>query len=101
MLALSSWYPVAVASAAWRGFWIGIGIAAWMTLISELVPEHLLSRVLSFDYFGSLGLTPVGFVLAGVAASAIAPTTILAVGGALGAMLWFVPLLWRPVRTAA
>ena len=57
--------------------------------------------MLSFDYFGSLGLTPVGFVLAGVAASAIAPTTILAVGGALGAMLWFVPLLWRPVRTAA
>jgi len=40
-------------------------------------------------------------VLAGVAASATAPTTILAVGGALGAMLWFVPLLWRPVRTAA
>ena len=101
VLALSSWYPVAVASATWRGFWIGIGIAAWMTLISELVPEHLLARVLSFDYFGSLGLTPVGFVLAGVAASAIAPTTILAVGGALGAMLWFVPLLWRPVRTAA
>jgi MFS family permease len=101
VLALSSWYPVAVVSATWRGFWIGIGIAAWMTLISELVPEHLLSRVLSFDYFGSFGLTPVGFVLAGVAASAIEPTTILAVGGALGAMLWFVPLLWRPVRTAA
>jgi len=101
VLALASWYPVAVVSAAWRGFWIGIGISAWLTLISELVPEHLLSRVLSFDYFGSLGLTPVGFVLAGVAASAIAPTTILAVGGALGAMLWFVPLLWRPVRTAA
>ncbi len=98
VVALSPWFPLAVAAAAWRGFWIGIGIAAWMTLISELVPEHLLSRVLSFDYFGSLGLTPVGFVLAGIAATAIAPTTILAVGGALGALLWFVPLLWRRVR---
>jgi MFS family permease len=101
VIAVSPWYSLAVASAAWRGFWIGIGIAAWMTLISELVPEHLLSRVLSFDYFGSFGLTPVGFVLAGVVATVIAPTTILAVGGALGAILWFVPLLWRRVRVVA
>jgi MFS family permease len=101
VVAVSPWYSLAVAAAAWRGFWIGIGIAAWFTLVTELVPEHLLSRVFSFDFFGSLGLTPVGFVLAGVAATAIAPTTILAVGGALGAMLWFVPLLWRPVRVAA
>jgi MFS family permease len=101
VLAVSPWYGLAVVSAAWRGFWIGIGIAAWMTLITELVPEHLLSRVLSFDAFGSFALTPVGFVLAGVAATVVAPTTILAVGGALGAILWFVPLLWRKVRVVA
>jgi MFS family permease len=98
VLALSPWYPLAVVSATWRGFWIGIGIAAWMTLITELVPEHLLSRVLSFDQFGSFGLTPVGFVLAGVIATVIDPQIILAVGGALGALLWFVPLAWRKVR---
>jgi hypothetical protein len=69
-----------------------------MNLISELVPEHLLSRVLSFDYFGSLGLTPVGFVVAGAIAGVVAPTTILAVGGTLGALLWFVPLCWAKVR---
>jgi MFS family permease len=101
VLALSPWYSVAVGAAVWRGFWIGVGISAWMTLISELVPEHLLSRVLSFDFFGSLGLTPVGFVLAGVVASAVAPTTVLAVGGALGMVLWFVPLAWRRVRVVA
>ena len=39
-----------------------------MTLITELVPENLLSRVLSFDTFGSFALTPIGFVIAGVAA---------------------------------
>ena len=101
VIALTPWYPLAVGDAAWRGFWIGIGIAAWLTLISELVPEHLLSRVMSFDFFGSLGLTPVGFVLAGVAATTVAPTTILAIGGALGAVLWFVPLVWRRVRIVA
>ena len=101
VLAVSPWYGLAVVSATWRGFWIGIGIAAWTTLISELVPEHLLSRVWSFDMFGSFALTPVGFVLAGAAATVIAPTTILAVGGACGAMLWFVPLFWRKVRVVA
>lgn len=101
VVALSPWYALAVVAVAWRGFWIGIGIAAWLTLITELVPEHLLSRVMSFDFFGSLGLTPVGFVVAGIAATTIAPTTILAVGGALGAILWFVPLAWRPVRIVA
>ncbi len=101
VVALSPWYALAVVAVAWRGLWIGIGIAAWLTLITELVPEHLLSRVMSFDFFGSLGLTPVGFVLAGVAATVVAPTTILAVGGALGAILWFVPLTWKRVRTVA
>jgi hypothetical protein len=71
-----------------------------MTLLNELVPEHLLSRVSSFDFFGSMGLTPVGFSLAGAAAAVVAPTAILAVGGAIGASLWFVPLGWRRVRLA-
>jgi MFS family permease len=101
VVALSPWYPLAVVAATWRGFWIGIGISAWMTLISELVPAHLLSRVLSFDFFGSMGLTPVGFALAGAVATTVAPTTILAFGGVVGFSLWFVPLSWRPVRTAA
>ncbi|MGZ4289891.1 MAG: MFS transporter [Gaiellaceae bacterium] len=101
VVALSPWYPLAVGAAAWRGLWIGIGISAWLTLMTELVPEQLLSRATSIDFFGSIGLTPVGYVLAGAAATAIAPTTILAVGGALGALLWFVPLTWRRVRDAA
>ena len=90
-----------LAAAAWRGLWIGIGISAWMTLMSELVPERLLSRASSIDFFGSIGLTPVGFVLAGVVATLVAPTTILAVGGALGALLWFAPLTWRRCESKA
>ena len=89
------------AAAAWRGLWIGIGISAWLTLMSELVPEQLLARATSIDFFGSIGLTPVGYVLAGAVATVVAPTTILAVGGTLGALLWFVPLGWRRVRMAA
>ena len=101
VLALSPWYPLAVVAAAWRGLWIGVGISAWTTLMSELVPERLLARASSIDFFGSIGLTPVGYVLAGAAATAVAPTTILAIGGALGALLWFGPLTWRRVCVAA
>jgi MFS family permease len=101
VVALSPWYPLALAAAAWRGLWIGIGISAWLTLMSELVPEQLLARATSIDFFGSIGLTPVGYVLAGAVATVVAPTTILAVGGTLGALLWFVPLGWRRVRMAA
>lgn len=101
VLALSPWYPLAVVAAVWRGFWIGLGGASWTTLVTELVPEHLLSRVFSFDFFGSMGLTPVGFAVAGAIAAVVAPTTVLAIGGALGTLLWFVPLLWGRVRTAA
>jgi MFS family permease len=101
VVALSPWYSLAAVAAVWRGFWIGIGISAWLTMITELVPESLLSRVLSLDYFGSFALTPVGYTLAGVAATALAPQTVVAVGGALGLVLWFVPLAWRSVRVAA
>jgi MFS family permease len=100
VIALSPWYALAIGAAVWRGFWIGVGIAAWVTLINELVPEHLLSRVFSFDYFGSMGLTPVGFSLAGAVATLVSPGLILTVGGLIGAGTWFVPLGWRKVREA-
>jgi MFS family permease len=101
VVGLSRWYWLAALAVVWRGLWIGIGISAWTTLITELVPERLLSRVFSFDFFGSLGLTPVGYVVAAAAATAIAPTSILAVGGIVAVGLWFVPLTWRRVRAAA
>jgi MFS family permease len=100
-VAVSPWFWLAAVAVVWRGFFIGIGLAAWLTMITELVPEGLLSRVLSLDYFGSFALTPVGFALAGTATAVLAPTTVVAVGGAIGLVLWFVPLASREVRTAA
>ena len=79
----------------WRGFWIGLGGTAWTTLITELVPERILSRVFSFDSFGWHALMPVGFAVAAVVATVAPPTTIVAVGAALGFVLWFLPLASR------
>lgn len=100
VVGLSPWYWLALIAVVWRGFWIGLGGSAWTTLVTELVPERLLSRVFSFDFFGSLGLTPVGYIVAATLATTIEPTTILAVGGAIAFVLWFVPLTWRRVREA-
>jgi MFS family permease len=100
VVALSPWFWLAAAAVVWRGIGIGIGIAAWMTLLTELVPDRLLSRVYSLDFFGSSGLTPVGYALAAALATTVAPTTILAVGGTVAMTLWFAPLAWRRVRDA-
>ncbi len=69
----------AVAVAAALG---GAGLTAfgamWSTAMQREIPEHLLSRVISYDYFGSLVALPLG----------------LAISGALIAVVGVKPLLW-------
>src|ERR687887_2291650 len=65
VFALSPWYSVAVVASFLRGMCIGFGVAVWETMLMELVPQHMLSRVISLDWFGSFGLTPVGLIVAG------------------------------------
>ena len=81
--------------------WAEDPFALWTTLLTELVPTQFLSRVVSLDFFGSLGLTPVGYAIVGGVAGLFSPAQIIAFGGAAGFVLWFVPLLFREVRAAA
>jgi MFS family permease len=101
VIALSHRFTLALAAAVWRGFFVGFAIALWTTLLTELVPTHFLSRVVSLDFFGSFGLTPVGYAIVGGVAGLFSPAQIIAFGGAAGFVLWFVPLLFREVRAAA
>lgn len=101
VIAVSSSFPLALAGAIWRGFWIGLGGTAWTTLITELVPERVLSRVFSFDSFGWHALMPIGFAFAAAAAAVAPATSIVATGAVLGFVLWFLPLAWKSVRVAA
>lgn len=100
-LALSPWYSLAAAMSLARGAFIGFGIGVWETMLMELVPENRLSRVISLDYFGSLGLTPVGYALAAAVSGLFSPSLIIAAGGATAAVLWTAPLSLRRVRSAA
>jgi MFS family permease len=101
VVALTHSFPLACAAVVWRGFWLGIAISLWTTLLTELVPGRFLSRVVSLDIFGSFALTPVGYAIVGAVAGLFSPAQIVAFGGAFGAVMWFAPLLSREVRRAA
>jgi MFS family permease len=94
-VALSPWYSLAGAFAVFRGFCIGFAVAIWETMLQELVPEHLLGRLVSLDFFGSFGLTPIGLAIAGAISGVAAPGTIIAVG-ALTSAAMFAIVLTRP-----
>ena len=64
----------------------GAGVALfdiwWLTALAQRIPADKLSRVTSYDWTVSLGLVPLGYVLAGPAAGALGATEVL-LGGAL------------------
>ena len=99
VFALSPWYSVAVVASFFRGICIGFGIAVWETMLMELVPQHMLSRVISLDWFGSFGLTPVGLVVVGAVSSLAAPGTIIALGACVSILIVAGGLLSRQIRT--
>ena len=99
-VALVGSYDLAVALIAARGIFVGFANALWETVLVELVPERMLSRVSSLDFFGALGLTPVGYALAAGVAGFFSPSVIISAGFAFAFVLWAVPLSVRRVRSA-
>ena len=100
LFVLSGSYAAAALLMAGRGACIGFGIALWETTLMEEVPASKLSRVISLDYFGSTGLTPVGYALTAVLAPLLPLTPMLLVGFSVAFALWIVPLASRRVRVA-
>ncbi len=99
VFALSPWFPLAIAAAFIRGICIGFGVTIWETMLMQLVPQHMLSRVVSLDWFGSLGLTPFGLLLVGAVSGYAPPGTIIAIGAALSICIIGSGLLSRQIRT--
>jgi MFS family permease len=100
-MALVPSYQAAIALVTMRGGLIGFSNALWETVMIELVPEDKLSRVVSLDYFGSFGLTPVGFALTALLAGFFTASDILVVSFSFAAFLWIAPLASKRLRSAA
>ena len=80
----------------------GTGIALfdvwWLTALAERIPPDKLSRVTSFDWMFSLGLVPLGYLLAGPLATALGAVEVLIAGSALGLLALAMGLLPRQTR---
>ena len=104
------WCPMAIAYAAGApleavlpaalvgGFGFALFDVWWLTALAERIPPDRLSRVSSYDWMVSLGLLPVGYLLAGPLADALGAAEVLAVGSALAMIAWLLALLPRETR---
>jgi MFS family permease len=81
--------PVAVLCAA--GFLASVGLTSgdiiWFTTFQLQVPDHLMSRLSSFDWFGSVVLNPIGYALVGPLADRVGIATTLYLAAALNALV--------------
>ena len=75
------------------------GTIAWATAKQRHVPARLLGRVSSLDWLISIGLLPLSYALTGPISAALGARTTLIWAGVLGAIVTFVPLLSRRVRS--
>ncbi len=71
----------------------------WHTTMQQEIPPEKLSRVYSYDALGSIGLVPIGYVLAGPIADAIGVRATLWGAAAVGIAVTLAVLLVRDVRT--
>jgi predicted MFS family arabinose efflux permease len=80
----------------------GIGVALfevwWQTALAERIPPDRLSRVASYDWTVSLGLLPIGYLLAGPAAEAWGSAEVLGAGSAIATLTLAALLLSPSVR---
>ena len=65
------------------GAGLSLFIVWWETALAANIPPQSLSRVTAFDWMGSLGLTPIGYLAAGPVAEAVGARETLAAGAVL------------------
>jgi MFS family permease len=92
--------PTAVLCAV--AFVAAIGLTSgdiiWFTTFQRHVPDHLMSRLSSFDWFGSIALNPLGYALIGPLANRLGVATTLYVAAALNVSVSILVALTPSVR---
>ena len=100
LLALAAPLPLVAIAAV--GFLVGAGFALgenlYVTAFQRNIPEHALSRISSYDWFGSVALNPIGYALIGPVAETIGIPETLAIAGVLNVLVCLSVLLVPSVR---
>ena len=89
---------VLVGLGAGVGLGFALGGTIWETTLQRNVPEHALSRISSYDWFGSIALNPIGYLIIGPLAEAIGTPTALAACGVLNMAVCLIVVLVPSVR---
>lgn len=97
-LGLSPWFVGAALVQVVRGFCVGFAITLWDTMLMQRVPGHMLSRVISMDWFGSLGLLPAGLGLWALLSGFASPGTLIAASMAFCTALYLLGLADPRIR---
>ena len=87
VLAMAPPLPVAVVAALAfvSGVCIDVFEVLWQTTLQQQIPPESLSRVASYDWLGSLALTPIALATAGTLVAAVGLDRALWISGLLGA----------------
>jgi MFS family permease len=80
------------------GMGISLFIVWWETELTRRMPPHLLGRVTSYDWMGSLALLPLGYVAAGPLGEALGAATVLGAAAAIAIVAQACGLLVRETR---
>lgn len=110
MIAILTWPPAFIVFALGLSLWVvvpmsivaGVGFGVfevwWMTALAERIPPGALSRVTSYDWMVSLGLLPLGYVVAGPLADSVGSSEVLAGGSVIALIALALGLLPRETR---
>jgi MFS family permease len=99
LLALGAHIAVLAAGTFLAGAGMMLGISLYESTFQRVIPPEVLSRVSSYDWFGSVALQPVGLVIWGPIAAVIGIHEALWVAAILLFTSILAPLLVREVRT--
>jgi MFS family permease len=91
-MGVTNWVPLIMVSAFFAGIAFDFFFVLWQTAMQTHIPRESLSRVSSYDAFGSLALAPIGLIVAGPLTEKFGTsTTLIAMGlvfiALLGAVL--------------
>jgi DHA3 family tetracycline resistance protein-like MFS transporter len=77
---------------------LSTGEIVWQTVLQQRVPNQLLGRVASVDWFTSTLLVPISFVLTGPVAATLGAQTTLLAAGILGGTMMAAFIALPPIR---
>ena len=90
--------PLIMAAALLVGLSSEVFMVNWVTTMQQEIPHDVMSRLSSFDAFGSFALAPVGVAIAGPLATSFGTSSVLTVGGFVIVGLSLIVLLVPEIR---